>query len=265
LTLGVPTLNFSDGEFWREVSGREQGQALQSRSGTPFRDHAAFFRMLGYETVDALDISDYEGANIVGDLNDPALPERFTRRYDLIYDSGTIEHVFDITVALRSIDQLVKPGGSVVHATPSNGFLDHGFWQVSPDLFRFFYRAPAYACLTSALYILDRWPYSLPADENLYRHRGRSYIVDNAPVAIAVFAAEKLAERKVFSGGLQNYYDEMHGAGGPAGNSMAFYVAHGSRCHAWVTAWRPLRALSGGVNLIERAVRKLRRLARGMA
>lgn len=263
LTLGIPTLNFTDGEFWREVSTREQGWERLPHTGKPFRTHAEFFQMLGYETVDALDISDYEGANIVGDLNDPALPDRFSSRYDLIYDSGTIEHVFDITVGLRSIDRLVKLGGTVVHATPSNGFLDHGFWQVSPDLFRFFYCAPAYACLTSALYVLDRRPYSLPAAENLYRHRGRPYIVSNAPVAIAIFAAEKRAERGVFSAGLQNYYNEMHGDGGLADDSMAFYVAHGARPPAWATDWRPLQGVADGVNLLGRAVRKLRRLVRG--
>jgi hypothetical protein len=46
------------------------------------------FRALGASEVDSLDASEYEGATIVHDLNDP-LPQELTGRYTLVFDGGT--------------------------------------------------------------------------------------------------------------------------------------------------------------------------------
>jgi len=100
LTLGVPTLNFTDRHYFDQVRGdADPGQTGE----TPFDTAAGFFAQLGFEQVSALDISDYEGADIVGDLNDPDLQRKLGRRFDLVYDSGTIEHIFDAPAALRTI------------------------------------------------------------------------------------------------------------------------------------------------------------------
>ena len=227
LTLGVPTLNFSARDFWRAVDAQRELFADWDRKAADFSDHAGFFRILGFETIDALDISPYEGANLTGDLNDSSLPARIPRRYDLIYDSGTIEHIFEITTAMRTLDALVDIGGAVVHATPSNGFLDHGFWQVSPDLFRSFYGSRRYRCMTSALWVLGERPYSLLAERNLYRARGRAFIVRDAPAAIAVFGARKEDMQGDVQVGMQDYYKEMHGEE-HAEASMEFYIPMGS-------------------------------------
>lgn len=264
LTLGVPTLNFSAADFWKEIAHRTDCAELRIEKGVDFHDHVAFFRALGFDAVHSLDVSKYEGADIVGDLNDPALCDKVEGRYDLIYDSGTIEHVFDITTALRSIDRLLKPGGAVVHATPANGFLDHGFWQVSPDLFRFFYGAPAYSCLTSALLVLEARPYALRADENFYRTFGRSYITENAPAAIAVYAARKQAARDGFSAGLQDYYRQMHGDGDHEGVGSDFFLSFGYPPAPAVFQWRPFRRIPFVFHRLKRVAWNLRaRLERG--
>lgn len=213
LTLGVPTFAFSAGQFLDELKARDFNVKSEEMEG--FGSFKDFFLRLGFEGVDALDVSDYEGADIVDDLNDPGVSDRHTQRYDLIYDTGTIEHIFDAPTALRTIVRMLNVGGVVVHASPANGFMDHGFWQLSPDLFRTFYQTAGFRILTSALYVLSANPKAIAANENIYRTRGRPFIVDNIPAAIVVFAAQKQREVYPINVRLQDYYsgtDEKVGA-----------------------------------------------------
>jgi hypothetical protein len=222
LTLGVPTLNFSAEAFGRELDNRPD-----LRHPWPFTNHLEFFHGLRFDVVDSLDISEYEGANIKGDLNDPMLADKIGRKYDLVYDSGTIEHIFDVAAALRTISRLTRLGGAVVHATPANGFLDHGFWQFSPDVFRAFYRHSGFSMLTSALLVLGENVHAVRADENFYRSHGRRYIVERFPEAIAVFAAVNRADRGPAEIPLQDYYALMH-QGGMACDTSEFFIEFGS-------------------------------------
>lgn len=209
LMLGVPTLNFKDEHFFQQWQTHPQLGDIDI--GTrPFETAADLFQNLGFETVSALDISDYEGADVIADLNDPTLPDTLGRQFDLIYDSGTIEHIFDAPTALRSLARMVKKGGAIVHATPSNGFLDHGFWQVSPDLYRTFYAKAGFEVLTSSLFVFWDIPYALPAEQNLYRTHGRKYISGMAPEAITVFAALKVNDGDLGPISMQEYYALMH-------------------------------------------------------
>lgn len=92
-----------------------------------------FFAILGAKKVDSLDFSTFEGANVQHDLNQP-LPANLHARYDLVFDGGTLEHVFNFPMALKSCMELVKPGGHLVQVSNANNFMGHGFWQVSPEL-----------------------------------------------------------------------------------------------------------------------------------
>jgi SAM-dependent methyltransferase len=220
LTLGVPSLNFSAKDY--------KGATLPTSGQW---DYKTFFTALGFKEIDALDISSYEGANIVGDLNDPNLADMVGYRYDLVYDCGTLEHIFDAPTALRTINRLIKIGGVVAHSTPANGFMDHGFWQVSPDLFRTFYRAAGFDILTSALFVLGEHSVALPADQNIYRQHGRRYLIENAPEAIAVFAARKRQDVSDINVALQDYYCQMH-SGATDSATVAFFLPFGSPSRA---------------------------------
>lgn len=99
----------------------------------PFVD--TFFRaVLGTHTLDALDYSNYQGANIIHDLNIP-LPFELREQYDAVIDGGTLEHVFNFPTALQNSMSLLKPGGSLFLFTPANNLFGHGFYQFSPELF----------------------------------------------------------------------------------------------------------------------------------
>ena len=98
-----------------------------------------FFQRLGFDTVDALDYSSFEGANIIHDLN-VLLAKDFINigEYNLIYDGGTIEHIFNMPNVLINIFELLSVGGRIIHASPVNMF-NHGFYNYSTCFFEDFY------------------------------------------------------------------------------------------------------------------------------
>lgn len=90
-------------------------------------------RELGFGEVEAMDFSGYEGAGIIHDLNtrpDAALENQF----DLIFDGGTIEHVFNVPMALEGVYRMLKPGGRFLSANGLNGWMGHGMYQFNPEL-----------------------------------------------------------------------------------------------------------------------------------
>jgi len=98
-------------------------------------DDATLFRALGFEDVTSLDYSDFEGASYVVDLNQPGLPEALVGSFDVVLDSGTLEHVFHVPHALRNMMSMAKVGGRVIFLAPSSNHLDHGFYMFSPTFF----------------------------------------------------------------------------------------------------------------------------------
>ena len=83
-------------------------------------------------TVDVLDIATYHGSEIVCDMN-YAVDEKLVRAYDMVWDGGTLEHVFDIAQGLTNCAQMCKLGGLVVHLLPINQ-CGHGFYNINPTL-----------------------------------------------------------------------------------------------------------------------------------
>jgi hypothetical protein len=95
------------------------------------------FRRLGAVTVAALDASDYEGSQIIHDMNEQ-IPPQLRRRFSTVLDGGSLEHVFNFPVALANCMEMVETGGHLVVMTPANNYFGHGFYQTGPELY---YRA----------------------------------------------------------------------------------------------------------------------------
>jgi hypothetical protein len=111
--------------------------AALARGGDGFAE--PILRHLGAVEIDSLDASTYEGSSIIHDMNDP-LPERLKGKYSLVFDGGSIEHVFNLPQALKNCMQAVELGGHFITVTPVDSLVGHGFYQFSPELF---YRALA--------------------------------------------------------------------------------------------------------------------------
>jgi hypothetical protein len=92
------------------------------------------FKLLGANIVDSIDASDYEKATIIADMNEP-VPKAIYNSYDIVFDGGSLEHVFNVEQALRNVMSLPKIGGSVIIHTMANNCLGHGLYQFSPELF----------------------------------------------------------------------------------------------------------------------------------
>jgi hypothetical protein len=104
-------------------------------------DDRSFFRLLGFESVASADVSGWEGADHVFDLNLP-VPAPLRGRFDAVFEAGTLQHVFDLPRVFANLHALLAPGGRVIHGmAPSSNHVDHGFHMFSPTLFHDFYTA----------------------------------------------------------------------------------------------------------------------------
>lgn len=101
----------------------------------------SFLKGLGFSSVSSLDVSTYEGATIKFDLNSHNTPVHLASKFDLIFDGSTLEHIFGISNAIGHIVDMLRIGGHVVHISPTNNFIDDGFYQLSPLFFQEFYQA----------------------------------------------------------------------------------------------------------------------------
>lgn len=114
-------------------------------------DDITLFTLLGFTTVHSLDASSYEHSTIVHDLNTP-VPSHLHHSYDVIFDGGTLEHVFHLPQVLKNIHALLKKDGRIIHCSPSHNHVDHGFYMFSPTFFYDYYSANHYPILTSYIF-----------------------------------------------------------------------------------------------------------------
>jgi hypothetical protein len=99
------------------------------------------FQRLGFDVVDSLDKSSFEGANVIHDMN--CLLDRGFKNigsYDLIIDGGTIEHIFHTPNALKNIFDLLVVDGRVIHLSPVN-MINHGYYNFATFFFEEYYAA----------------------------------------------------------------------------------------------------------------------------
>jgi SAM-dependent methyltransferase len=128
LLFGRQDLAFRLPDLARWAEGR--GAGLSTIEG---RGDGALFRALGFTEVRALDASGFEGAEIIHDLNQP-IPEALRGSADLVFNGGTLEHVFDIATALRNVHDMLRVGGRAIHIAPVSNHIDHGFYSFSPTM-----------------------------------------------------------------------------------------------------------------------------------
>lgn len=127
LTLGRQRICMSE----RHYSGFLELLGVSQKEMTYADD---FFAGLGADPLEIMDASAYEGAALIHDLNDP-VREDLKSTYDTVIDGGTLEHVFNFPVAIRTCMELVKPGGNLILITPCHNLSGHGLYQFSAELF----------------------------------------------------------------------------------------------------------------------------------
>jgi hypothetical protein len=140
VTIGRQALSFGPRDLFRvlaehglpnEASARRE---LIERLGQSEWHAEPLFHKLGATEVHSLDASDWEGADIIWDLNQPIPPE-LEGRCTALFDGGSLEHIFNAPVALMSYMRMVRPGGHLLLAVPANNYCGHGMYQFSPEFF----------------------------------------------------------------------------------------------------------------------------------
>ena len=171
-----------------------------------------FFKTLGYDNVDSMDFSEFEGASIVQDLSaelDPALEERF----DVIYDGGTCEHIFELPTAYRNVHKMLKKGGVLIGHSPCNNWINHSFYQINPEMvYGFWEKAMGYEVLQLILQPLlpnfsDRAITTTNPNVTGVRPRLKGKLPQNSPIMMC-YAVRKPLEATESKGAYQTDYVE---------------------------------------------------------
>jgi hypothetical protein len=123
------------------VAFREDSEAILAWHGLKgsmprMVESRSLFSALGIES-EFVDIVSSRGLEIVTDLNQP-VPEALLRRFDIVYDGGTMEHVFNVGQVMRNVIAMAKTGGYIIHVNPLNLY-NHGFFSFSPTFYHDFY------------------------------------------------------------------------------------------------------------------------------
>ncbi len=159
----------------------EEGWAPILKS--PFCD--PILSALGANSVSSLDFSDYEEANLIHDLNKP-VPETLHEKFDFLFDSGSLEHVFNIPTALQNYVNIVRKGGLIVLDLPVDGCSGHGFYQFSPELFYRYFSCET-GCRVEAMFCVENLPgstwYQVPDPATINR---RVEIESSLPIHLLI-------------------------------------------------------------------------------
>jgi SAM-dependent methyltransferase len=143
LTIGHQSLYLNPTELKllrQDFQARLPQSAIKPLEDYRFKDYADNFLrdFLGVVSLNIVDYSAYQGANIIHDLNRPVPPELWGR-FDAVIEGGSLEHIFNFPVAISNLMKMIKVGGSLFMTTPANNLCGHGFYQFSPELmFRVF-------------------------------------------------------------------------------------------------------------------------------
>lgn len=81
------------------------------------------------------------------DLN---YPVELKERFDVVLNGGTAEHVFDVCQFFRTVHEITRAGGLMIHHAPFQGWLEHGFYNFNTGFFWDLAAANGYTVLVFA-------------------------------------------------------------------------------------------------------------------
>ncbi len=115
---------------------------VDTRGGGEIIDYDLFASFCDMR-MDALDITAYEHANIVHDMNEP-VPEHLENQYDFIFNGSCMDNLFSPGEFMNNCTKMLRPGGRVVN-------IEHGsmypgaYITYSPDYFLDYYAVNDFA------------------------------------------------------------------------------------------------------------------------
>jgi SAM-dependent methyltransferase len=216
-----------------------------------------FAMLLGAQKVTSLDVSDYEGCDLIHDMNLPIAPI-YHEQFDAVVDGGSIEHVFNFPIAMANCMKVLKKNGNLFILTTANNHMGHGFYQFSPDLFfRIFRRENGFEICEIVL-IKHPYPglalsrkikcYTVTDPAVLKRRVG---LVSRSPVLIMVHARRVDITPIFQSFPIQSDYAHKHATYAAARNQPSSHSLLPSAMWAIAKRLRMQRSFKGAQKLME--------------
>lgn len=186
LCLGRQSLHMSPAEY--------RSLGLGKHLADPYLAADELFKSLGARSIDSIDHSSYEGANIVHDLNKPFTPKA-GQTWTCVFDGGSLEHVFNFPIAIKTCLEITAVGGTFISITPWSGLAGHGFYQFCPELFyRIISENSGFRMNRMLFHRNGRW-YAIDDPEGLGR---RLEFQSKRPLLLCVSAC-KTSEKPIFA------------------------------------------------------------------
>lgn len=155
LTMGRQTVTMTyreaisllcnEGVALRDSHVREFDASTVTSADFGWISDRCFFSMFTDATIRALDVSDYENADIVHDLNRP-LPSKYYGIADFILNGSVMDDLFNPGQAIRSMSEMLRPGGRIMHYEAGSQLgTGNAYVAYSPAWFHDFYAVNRYA------------------------------------------------------------------------------------------------------------------------
>jgi SAM-dependent methyltransferase len=168
-------------------------QTTQVRqTGKPFVTDRAFFAALGVGEVHAVDHSDFEGADIIHDMNQP-IDSSLEGIADLVLDGSTLDNVHDPAAALMNYNRMLRPGGRLVSINAAKPDVMGAYTGMAAEWFLDYYAVNDYAdCRVYVQLNFPDGPVALTAmDYRWAIEHGHTPRVEHQGWAFAIVVAEK--------------------------------------------------------------------------
>jgi hypothetical protein len=150
LDIGPQNVLFVREEQIREFLDRQGGAVIQGDALDSEIKRLIYFStprpgertMLFSEITDLTNI-EYNSVDVcpglkttILDLNFDPVPDEMLGHYDVVFNFGTTEHIFNQWNCFEFMHDASKVGGVIYHQLPASGYLDHGYYCYTPLFFR---------------------------------------------------------------------------------------------------------------------------------
>jgi hypothetical protein len=140
----------------------------------------------------AIDADHTRPAALKEDLNYPlrrmlALRGVLENAFDVVYNHGTAEHVFNIAQVFRTMHDACAVNGLMIHESPFTGWVDHGFYCLQPTLFWDVATANGYKMEFVAVeHLASRSWFEVTSREQILEMRRTDRLPDNAMLYVVM-------------------------------------------------------------------------------
>jgi hypothetical protein len=129
--------------------------------------------------------------------------------WDVVYNHGTAEHVFNIAQVFKSMHDQCTIDGLLIHESPFTGWVDHGFYCLQPTLFWDVASANNYKMeFVGVEHLASRTWFEVECREQLLEMKCRDQLPDNAMLFVVmrkqVAEPFKIPMQGVYSGEVNN-------------------------------------------------------------